>query len=255
MKHIQKKYLFQFEGSEQLRTKGVEVKEIDNCIIQKAKANELFITTVNDFVIKAFPYKHKNEIAIIPIPDLSLIYFDSAYNLNKDRVKCEGDLLPKLIANNIKYGEEFTNDIYHYYGNASGCIIFLFTALESFINHILPDDKPYIVSNDRNTIHYSKAQIQKAINFDEKIKKVLPQLLNGKSYFKKTTSSTQHLTNLKNLRDDLIHTKSDSNFENQKQLMISLLRFKYDDAFKAVRDFMNFYKPNYILDCSCDNSY
>lgn len=255
MKHIEKKYLFQIEGSEQLKAKGIEVTKIDKTIIKKAKENELFVTTVNDYVIKAFPYKHKNEIAIIPIPDLTLIYFDSAYNLNKDRLKFEKELLPKLIASNIKFGEEFTNDIYHYYGNASGCIIFLFTALESFINHILPEDKIYVVPSERSTIHYTKAQIQKSINFDDKIKKVLPNLLEGKSFFKKQTSSTQQITNLKNLRDDLVHTKSDTNFENQKFLMTSLLRFKYDETFKAVREFMNFYKPNYISDCSCENDY
>lgn len=255
MKHIEKKYLFQIEGTELLKEKAIEVKQIDKTIIKKAKENELFITTVNDYVIKAFPYKHKNEIAIIPIPDLTLIYFDSAYNLNKDRIKFESELLPKLISSNSKYGEEFTNDIYHYYGNASGCIIFLFTALESFINHILPDDKVYVVPSERSTVTYTKAQIQKSINFDEKVKKVLPKLLEGKSFYQKQTKSNQHLTNLKNLRDDLVHTKSDTNFENQTFLMTSLLRFKYDETFKAVREFMNFYKHNYIVDCSCDDDY
>ncbi|MBF6641807.1 hypothetical protein IVB69_09985 [Flavobacterium sp. J49] len=252
MKHIKKKYLFQMEGANKLKEIGEEVSINDGNLFKKAKQKDLFVTTEKNFIIKAFPYKHSNGIAFIPIPDLTLVYYDSAYNQNKERKEFEVKLLEKLTSKNDKFGEDATNDIYHYYGNASGCIIFLFTALESFINHILPDDKSYSLETDRNTAYYNKKQIQRHIAFDDKLKKVLPQLLNGANFFSRQTIHTQHITNLKKLRDELIHTKSDISFVNQEELIKRLLQFKYDETFTAVAMFMNFYKPDYVVDCDCN---
>jgi hypothetical protein len=252
MKHIKKKYLFQFEGVDKIKSVGQEVSVNDNDLLKKAKQSDLFVTTEKDFVIKAFPFKHSKGTAVIPIPDLTLVYYDSAYNQNKERKDLETKLLDKLTSKNDKFGEDATNEIYHYYGNASGCIIFLFTSLESFINHILPDDKSYSLETDRNTTFYNKKQIQRHISFDEKLKKVLPKLLDGTNFFSHETTHTQHITNLKKLRDELIHTKSDISFVNQEDLIKKLLQFNFDKTFIAVAMFMNFYKPNYIVECDCN---
>ncbi|MEO8515508.1 MAG: hypothetical protein ABI426_02125 [Flavobacterium sp.] len=252
MKHIKKKYLFQIEGAHKLKGVGEEVSVNDNNLLTKAKQKDLYITTENDFLIKAFTYKYSRGTAVIPIPDLTLVYYDSAYNQNRERIDVETKLLNKLTSKNDKFGEDATNEIYHYYGNASGCIIFLFTSLESFINNILPDNKSYTLVTDRNTSFYNKKQIQRHISFDDKLKKVLPELLNGANFFINPTILTQHITNLKKLRDELIHTKSDISFENQEDLIKRLLQFKYDETFKAVAKFMNFYKPNYVVDCDCN---
>ncbi|HQA73723.1 hypothetical protein, partial [Flavobacterium sp.] len=227
----------------------------DKDIIRKSKEKDLFITTDKDFIIKAFPFKHKNGTAVIPIPDLTLVYFHNAYKQNKDRIEVEKKLLDKLTHDKPSFGEDATNEIYQYYGSASGCIISLFTSLESFINHILPDKELYILETDKSTITYNKKQIQKHINFDDKMKKVLPKLLEGKNFFSNSTPFTQHITNLKNLRDDLIHTKSDLSFKNQEDLIKQLLRFKYEECFKAITKFMNFYRENYIIECDCNSEY
>lgn len=252
MKHIKKKYQFQIEGVDKIKEVGEPVSANDGNLIKKAKEKDLYVTTEKDFVIKAFPFKHSKGIAVIPIPDLTLVYYDSAYNQNRERKDVETKLLNKLTSKNDKFGEDATNEIYHYYGNASGCIIFLFTSLESFINHILPDDKSYSLETDKNTAHYNKKQIQRHIAFDDKLKKVLPQLLDGANFFTHQTTHTQHITNLKKLRDELIHTKSDISFGNQEELIKRLLQFKYDETFIAVAKFMNFYKPNYVVDCDCE---
>lgn len=251
MKHIKKKYLFQIEGIHKLKEVGEEVSVNDSELLRKAKEKDLFVTTENDFVIKAFPFKHSKGIAVIPIPDLTLVYYDSAYNQNRQRKELETELLNKLTSKSDKFGEDATNEIYHYYSNASGCIIFLFTSLESFINHIIPDNKSFSQETERNTTYYDKKQIQRHISFDDKLKKVLPQLLNGANFFSHQTTHTQHIANLKKLRDELIHTKSDISFGNQEELIKRLLQFKYDETFTAVAKFMNFYKPNYVVDCDC----
>jgi hypothetical protein len=255
MKHIKKKYLFQIESKDEVVNNWEVVSNSTKQPIKVPKDKALFITTDNDIAIRAFSLSTKNGNAIMPIPDLTLVYFDSAYTLNRERKILESKLLEKIIPNNNRYGEDATNEIYHFYGNASGIIIFLFTSLESFINHILPDDKSYVLSTDKNTTIFNKIQIQRNLSFDKKLKEVLPQLLEGKNFFKNQTTTNQHLTNLKQLRDELIHTKSDLTFSNQESLIKRLLNFKYDDTFQAVTKFMNFYIPEYIEECKCGKDF
>ena len=151
--------------------------------------------------------------------------------------------------------EEATNEIYHYYGHASNCIISLFTAMESFINHLIPDSEKFERVLKNRTEIYSKEQIQEHINFNDKLKTVLPYFFEGKNFFQKSTPANQLLTSLKELRDDIIHTKSEKNFEKQEQLFARVLKFKYDKAIEAVGTFMNFYKPDYLMECDCGIDY
>lgn len=253
MKHIKKKFLIDGDINEgNLLEKNGKVIELnDKEIHSRSKKGELYLQTTNDQLLKVFSYK---KTAIIPIPDLTLAYFDMAYYLNKTlRDKFQTDLFRKtnLEINSGRIDEIAINEIYHFYGSASGCVIMLHTALESFINFILPDDKEYKKVLSNKTECYSKEQIQKSINFDEKLKTVLPYFHHNKNYFLKETPNTQHIRNLKELRDDIVHTKSEREFKTQEKLIKKLLDFKYEETFNAVKSFMNFYKKDYVEECQC----
>lgn len=254
MKHIKKKYLFQKEITEEianvLANKGQKIDKHRKDLISLAKEKDLFITTDKDFLIKAFPFKHKGSNALIPIPDLSLVYFDSAYQLNRDRISMEERLFIKL-ANQKEMGEDATNEIYRYYGYASSCIISLFTSIESYINHIIPIEMPYVKKLKNKTELFTKEQVQKGISFDDKVKEVLPYFFDNKNFFKNTSLASQHITNLKNLRNEIVHPKSETSFGTQENLIKRLLNFKYDKTFEAVMKFMNFYNKDYIVECDC----
>ena len=73
----------------------------------------------------------------------------------------------------------------------------------------------------------------------------------SKNFFLNPTPTNQNITNLKNLRDEIIHTKSEIDYSKQQILLKSVLSFKYDQTFEAVAKFMNFYKPDYITECNC----
>lgn len=255
MKHIKKKYLFQLELTDEiekvLETKGEIINGTSKELLKKAKESDLYVKTEQGFLIKSFPFSYSGKNALIPIPDLSLVYFDSAYNLNVLRKEKEKELFSKIIANEEKLGEDATNEIYRYYGFASSCVISLFTAIESFINHIIPNDKPYIKPLRHKTEIYTKEQVQKSISFDEKTKLVLPYFFEGKNYFKQPSASNQHIVNLKSLRDEIVHPKSEVTFQKQEELIKRLLNFKYDKTFESVASFMNFYEKDYITECDC----
>lgn len=226
----------------------------DRKTLKENKTDVAFVETTEGYLIKGFIHNYNGSYTVIPMPDLTLVYFDHAYFMNKLRKEKEVQLFKKLNSLN-EVAEESTNEIYHYYVHASSCIISLFTALESFINHLLPDSKIFKRELKNRTEIYSKEQIQEHINFNDKLKEVLPYFFEGKNFFKKSTPTNQLLNSLKDLRDDIIHTKSERNFEKQEELFARVLKFKYDKTIEAVGVFINFYKPNYLKECDCGINY
>lgn len=259
MKHIKKKYLFADKKIVLKSNKKLDVvfKEVDLKDVKTLKENKNdipFLKTTVGILIKGLIHNYNGNYTIVPMPDLTLVYFDHAYHMNKIRKEKEHELFKKLITEN-EVAEEVTNEVYYYYGHASSCIISLFTALESFINHLIPDSKNYEKKLKNKTEVYSKEQIQESINFNDKLKCVLPYYFEGKNFFQRSTPANQFLINLKELRDDIIHTKSEKNFEKQEKLFERVLKFKYDKTIDAVGTFMNFYKPEYLKECDCGVDY
>lgn len=256
MKHIVKKFMREVPSSKIDKNKAIELTLNDPKLLLKSKnVKILFSETTNDTMIQSFLHNYNGNNAIIPIPDLSLVYFDFAYSLNIFRKKAEIAMFDKLKIKNEKLDDIALKEIYKYFGLASGCLINLFASMESFVNHLVSDCKNYeVIIGDRKTEVYTNEQIQRYLSFDEKVKKVLPQLL-GRNFYIKNTSQVQRLVNLKNMRDDIIHTKSNINFESQSKLIKSIINFKFDHSFEAVSEFMNFYIPEYIQDCKCGKDY
>jgi hypothetical protein len=253
IKHIKKKYLFvEKETNLNLPEKKV-FKRNERDILKKNKRDSAFVHMTDGMLVKSLIYNYKGKFNVVPIPDFSLVYFDHAYHMNKVRKNKEADLFRKLNNDN-EIGEDVSNELFYYFGHASSCIISLFTAMESFINHLIPDDEPYIKKSTTKTESYTKDQIQKYIDFNTKLKEVIPYYFH-KNFHKNVNPTTQMLDNLKNLRDDLIHTKSEIRFEVQEKLLKRVLNFNYDNAFTAVQKVMNYYKPNYVLKCNCSLDY
>lgn len=252
MKHIQKKYGIQLANAvDKINAVGTKFDVKSKASLKLAKKQDIYATTENGYVIKCFLHQNNGDNLVIPIPDLSLVYFDSAYNLNKLRIEQQKQLNNKIktIAKGT-ISESAINEVYRYYGYSTSCIISLFTAMESFINHILPDDKNYEKDCGYKTEIYSKSQIQKGLTFDEKTRKVLPSFFE-KDYFKKSTANTQHIYNLKELRDEIVHPKSEKNLDAQEKLMKRLLKFDYEKTLEAVASFMNYYESDFIAECNC----
>ena len=84
--------------------------------------------------------------------------------------------------------------------------------------------------------------------------KVLPQAL-GINFFAKPNTTNVHIHNLRNLRNEIIHTKSDKTGRNHVEILKKLLNFKYDETFMATFKLFNFYKEGFIEECPCDDSW
>src|SRR5699024_4881938 len=91
---------------------------------------------------------------------------------------------------------------------------------------------------------------KRRLGLRDKINKVLPELLE---------TSIKELPNtilpLKELRDSIIHTKSNIDFSIQEKLMNDILEFDFERSLSDIRTFMNFYSPGYIEDCECGRNF
>jgi hypothetical protein len=178
------------------------------------------------------------------------VYFHLAYvNYRLIDEKKKAILRPLL---NPVMGEPMINEWYEYFGLTSGFVIFLFTTLEAFINRCIPSDYEYKRADQKKTEIFSKHQIEEYIPFTEKIKVVLPAI-KGKNFYADHPLTAQHITNLKEFRDSIIHTKTSKGGSTYDYLFKKALNFKYEEAINAVAAFCNYYQSGgkYIVECDC----
>ncbi len=112
--------------------------------------------------------------------------------------------------------------------------ISVIAALEAFINQTIPGDFEY---EDKKII-VSKIQIEREWSIEDKLKKVIPRVVNiaVAGDFKIWTA----LTSLIELRNDLIHLKTAypvvSDFRSYQDLYRRLLDNNYEASFKVIKD-------------------
>lgn len=256
MKHIRKRFFIKsdtnrFDGSKfEVITLNNNVKKED---LKSKKDHIAYVETDTGLVYGGFIHQVENKNLFFPIPDPTLIYFNNAQlsiaNIKKSRKK----LIEKVDFTKSQ-DETAINEMYDYYGTTCGFVIFLFTSIESFINNLIPEDMIFEVSSTRRTEVYNKKQIQEFLDFKTKVTKVLKQAT-GKDFFHKATPANEMIWNLKNFRDNIIHTKPEETPLKYQELIKSSLNFKYERALDSVAKFMNYYKPDYIIECDCGADY
>lgn len=262
MKHISRRYLVQYTQAEFEKIKfdqplteldrGADKPPIDN----KYSKNHIgYLHTTNNFYIQSSPQKINNKIYLFPEPDPTLIYFSSAQNNLRLLNKRKDDLLTKIDIQSDA-SEDLIHDFYEYFGAVCGCVIFLFTSIESFMNSLIKENDQYINKKKNRTEIYDKFQIEQHISFDEKIKEVIPKLTSI-DFYKMHPVLAVHINNLKEFRDNIIHTKTNKEDEHFKydHIVKRSLTFKYDITIEAVAKYMNTYKQDYIIECDCGKDF
>lgn len=261
MKHIKRSFLNQHTEQEFKEiTKGNKFelfyRSSDGERLNKKRTTKqtvAYLKTVNDFYVKGFAHKINGQMFTFPEPNPTLIYFSNAQRHRREVELFKKSLLPKLNASSSKI-EDFTHDYYNYFGAVCGTVIFLFTSLESFMNSLLIETDTYVRALPGKTEVFDFKQIQENISFGEKIKTVIPQLKN-KNYFKAHPTKAQLIDNLKEFRDNIIHTKSTNEIIQHDFIIKRSFTFDYDEVIDAIAHYMNFHKENYIAECGCDKDF
>lgn len=257
MKHIKRKFLFHDELQKIDLTESsnyIKKDEINEQLLKKnSKDGFIILETELGEKVFSFIYNNSGKHFMIPVPDFSLVNYNFAYTLNIERKEHRRKLIENLA--DLTTPNEVSNTYaYDYQGCASSCVICLFTAIECFVNDIIPEDFVYQIKSPRKTETYDKKQIQVSISFMDKLTQVLPSAF-GISFFKNSTPTNNHIYNLRDLRNDIVHTKSDRSGKNNIEILKRLLNFKYDETLEATFKLFNFYRPGFIEECPCDKDW
>jgi hypothetical protein len=257
IKHIKKKFQFEVHFTDdQIQDIGNLYPYIPASEIPKTKppkGQDCILITGKNIGIKAFHVNIGGLNYYIPEPDPISIYFHNAYvnyiSISEQRKR----VLDSLNQSNLN--EDISKALYAFFGTTNGYVIFLFTAIEAFMNKFLPDNYIYKVVRSNRTELYNRNQIQRYLSFDEKLGKVLTEI-SGKSFEKAHPLKYVHIKNLKEFRDFIVHTKGDSKSSTPYDYIYKkALNFKYDETLLAVRDLLNYYQPNCVENCPCDENW
>lgn len=259
MKHIKRKLLFEtdsdsirFEGPEFEIMENIE-KGIDPSILSDKKQHVAFLQLDGNKTTRGFILNVQGKNYILPIPDLTLVYFSNAQNnlnLSKD---FKTKLLEKLDLTKPGMIPPI-HELYNYYGTVCSTVINLFTAVESFINQLIPEDYYYKRITKKSTEIFNYNQILENIDFKTKVTKIIPEITK-KDFFKGNSPTSQKLWNLKDFRDEIVHTKPEDKILLYRDLIKKALNYKFDDAVSSVAKYLNYHKANYVVECDCGEDF
>ncbi len=257
MKHIKKKFQFERQLSQDdlatMQQTGNLLAYSTNAIAKVPKGFQCHLITENDKSILAFQVNLDGKRFFIPEPDPVLIYFNSAYANFRHIEEYKRNLI--LVLDQGVITESISNDLYNYFSITNGFVIFIFTAIEAFINRSIPENFIYSIPRSNRTESYNKEQIQRNLSFDDKLGKVLSQVT-GKTFAKSHSLKYQHIINLKEFRDLIIHTKDSlEGASTYEHIYKKALSFKYEETLHATRDLLNFYQPDYVEECPCGKDF
>jgi hypothetical protein len=258
MKHLVKKYIRnqKLDNSvvDILNNTPVNENEIRKIVNSNLEEYIGFGLTGDNEMVQTFKFVKDNMVFLIPEPDPIVIYFDSAVHYHNQIIERKSKLFESLSANTHNI-YAVNGDFYWYFSLTSSFIVFLFLSIEAFTNKIIPYDFEYkkVVPNKRTEI-YNKLEIQRNIDFIEKLKFVIPQITK-KNFVQEFSHKFQMIKNLKEFRDDIVHTKSKENELNPnnfyEELFKKTLDFDFTNTLLATKDFINYYQKNLIEECNC----
>lgn len=255
LKHIKKKTVnYPKFDKEELEKSGLLLNLPDGKLpkfkFKDVKDKHALLIMDNGEMLRSFFYSDNGNTCTIPLANPVLIYFHSAQANLRNIYSLKKDLMA-LFRGTEKVTENSLQLFYGFFGLSSSFVTQLMTALEAFVNQKIPLD--YIYQKDeanKFTKTYNKDQIQRWVSLDDKISDIL-NIVDKKNFAKHYPNRQIHIDNLKDLRDNIVHTKSGVAFENYTELFKKALNFKYNEAIEAVRDFINYYNPNLIEPCPC----
>jgi|688.fasta_scaffold491177_1 hypothetical protein len=255
MKHFIKKFKYEIDInepnalSEAVAILDTSSKPKINLEFLKKKNIKARINIDNKVHIDAFPQKIKESLLLMPLPDITLVYLDQSYNLNYNfnKLEIENNLIRDLntLTNSYNLNETIRNSIYAYIGYKSTIITTLISALESFFNQLIERQIGRII-----TLGKKEYIVNYKLNFEEKIKYVIPHITN-----KKYDLSNNLLLELNGLRNDIIHLKYGEKGLVNSSLIDRMIRFDFKKNYSEVVKYFNYYKPEYVQECRCTSEY
>ncbi|MDN3494240.1 hypothetical protein [Winogradskyella bathintestinalis] len=128
-------------------------------------------------------------------------------------------------------------------------VISLVTSLEAFLNQIISNDFMYEQTRNGKSKKLNKKKIESPqVTFKEKLTLVINQLLENPDFSKENEEIIERITELYDLRREVIHLKTYS--ENEMGLYFKsigkLLDIELENIIISIKKYMNLIKPEFV---------
>lgn len=211
-------------------------------------------------VIRSRPVRHLNNLYVTAFPNPVHLFFSVAIEHFNQSEEIKSRNFPKCgkkIGKDIfilDIEENGTHECYnHYVKYRTSSIVMLVSAIEAFLNHIIPNDFKYTCEKTKNgktkEVTFSKKQIESsAVSFNEKLVKVIPQMLNNESFWGDLENEKRSILDLYSNRKNLIHLKT--NAEDDLSIYFNVIDEMLDldiaKCIESITKFMNEVETDFI---------
>lgn len=207
-------------------------------------------------VIKARPVKYLNQLFVTAFPNPIHLFLSVAiehYNRSEKIKETNFPKCGKKIGDDIyilDIEENGTHECYnHYIKYRASSIIMIVSAIEAFLNHIIPNDFVYRTSRRSKPVEFNKEEIESPkISFREKLTDVIPQWLGDDSFWSRNLTEKENILELYENRRNVIHLKTNSqdDFERYFSVIDKLLDLDISTSINSTIKFMNLTAENFI---------
>ena len=258
MKHIILKYNSEIKLTDEIlnilksapKTNFQEFKELNK------DDYKVSLFTDDNRMISSIKHEHENQYIYLPEPNLTTFHFNAAQILLNQLPEHKKNLIDRLKSSNQNI-EDLKTQIANMILHGSAVIIYLFMTLETKLNYEIgkAPQLEFNVKWKKENQKWDKESVQRNCSITDKIKEILPQI-NLKCYHREHPNSYHMITELKKLRDELIHTKTiDDKFDNSHgQIIKSMLDFEYEKHLDNVKHLIDFMDQGLLEYCSCSNT-
>ena len=204
------------------------------------RLDQAYFFTEDKSIIQGFLYIHNNKPVVIPEPEPSILYFTNSIRIIDEIIKNRTNIFNSLGIENAQKIDLLFSD---FFLDAFNFIINLFASIEAFHNSVIPEDFTF---RDRKRL-LDREKIQRFTTHDFKAESIIPKIFE-KSFVNDNFEDYLAIKKLKEIRDNLIHTKNQSKnwAASYRNIFRELLSFDFEKALTSVKNYMNYYKNDWI---------
>lgn len=199
-------------------------------------------------------HNEKQYISVLPSPTHLFLTSSIEFFELSEKIKSEDFIKfskqgndTNLFLLDFKYG--CTNQSYTSYIKAvTSSIIMLVSALESFMNQIIPNNFSYKKEEKNGEKNYNHNKIENGISFKEKLEFVVPLAINQKDFWSTRSENLNIINELYNHRKNMIHlkTKSEDELNRYSVIFSKMLSFDLLKAIDATINIFNSIEEDFV---------
>lgn len=203
--------------------------------------DQAYYFTQDKNIVQGFLYLHNNRPVVIPEPEPSILYFANSSRIIGNIINNRDEIFKLIGIENVYKIDLLFSD---FFLDAFNFVINLFASIEAFHNSVIPEEFTY---RDKKKGLLNREKIQRLATHDVKAESIIP-LIFEKSFIKENSDKYSVISKLKGIRDNLVHTKNQSKnwAASYRDIFRDMLSFDYESALKYTKDYMNYYKDNWI---------